>query len=150
MSDNWLTLILKDPRLVPERALQDAALSRFSKLVARAEAVEIHTHDAVQFFDCGENFELTSCPTCRAQIPTTCWIDSMDVEFQRGFPLAAHPLPCCGIEVTLNDLVYDSPQGFARFALSALKPRIGRLPDDALEELEAILGTEVRVIYQRL
>jgi len=67
-----------------------------------------------------------------------------------GFQLAAYATPCCKSAFTLNELIYKWPQGFARFALEALNPRIGKLEDRDKAELEKILDTKLRVIYQRL
>jgi hypothetical protein len=50
----------------------------------------------------------------------------------------------------LNDLDYEWPQGFGCFALDARNPRIGRLDETHKRELEGILGTRLRVIYQHV
>ena len=52
--------------------------------------------------------------------------------------------------VTLNDLQYDWPQGFGRFALQAMNPNIGKLNAAQMAEFERILGTKLRVIYQHI
>ena len=59
-------------------------------------------------------------------------------------------MPCCNTICTLNDLAYDWPQAFGRFAIEAMNPNIGELPEVHLAELEAILGTSLRVIYQHI
>ena len=47
-------------------------------------------------------------------------------------------------------LVYEWPQGFGRFALDAMNPNIGKLDNRYKEEIEGILGTKLRVIYQHI
>jgi hypothetical protein len=59
-------------------------------------------------------------------------------------------MPCCGVSNTLHELVYEWPQGFGRFALEAMNPNIGILEDEHKKELEELLGTKLRVIYQHI
>ncbi len=67
-----------------------------------------------------------------------------------GFKLAAYATPCCGKIGTLNELVYEWPQGFGRFALDAMNANIGKLEDRYKQEFENILGTKLRVIYRHI
>jgi len=67
-----------------------------------------------------------------------------------GFKLATYATPCCGKKHTLHELVYDWPQGFARFAVDAMNPDIGKLEERHKREFEIILGTKLRVIYQHI
>ena len=149
MSDNWITLIPTDARFVPERERQAKARDRLAEIVRQADEVEVECHDEVQFFDCGGNFECVRCPACRAELPVAWWSDLLAAESQRGYPFDAHTMPCCGVSATLHALVYELPQGFARFALSAMNPRIG-FDDRMREQLESILGTKLLVIYRHL
>jgi hypothetical protein len=74
----------------------------------------------------------------------------MDEDFGNGFMLASYATPCCDVRCTLHELVYEWPQGFGRFVLDAKNPNIGKLQDKYKQELERILGTKLRVIYQHL
>lgn len=150
MSDNWITLIPEDPRFVPEAERVERARARFAEIAPDADEIEVEVSDEVRFIDCGGNFECVRCPACRAEIPTEWWGDRMDEEFTGGCKLRDFATPCCGAQRSLNDLVYEWPQGFARFALSAMNPRIGRLDGRHVEEFEDILGTELRAIYRHL
>lgn len=64
--------------------------------------------------------------------------------------LRSHAAPCCGNHVTMADLKYDWPQGFARFGIDAMNPKIGELQPDVKGRFEEILGVALRVIYQHL
>lgn len=150
MSDGWIALIPEDPRFIPAAAKQLQARDRFAEIAPHAEEVEIKVSDVVEFFDCGENFERILCPSCRAVIAVAWWQSRMDEDSDGGFKLAAYLTPCCGVPCTLNELEYDWPQGFARFALDAMNPNIGTLEDQHKQELEKILGTRLRVIYQHI
>jgi hypothetical protein len=56
---------------------------------------------------------------------------------------------CCGALVSLNDLIYEWPAGFARFVLEAMNPNVRDIADDELASLAAILGTPLRKIWAR-
>jgi hypothetical protein len=150
MSDNWIALVPEDPRFVPDPAKQRRACDRFAEIAPEADEVEIKISENVEFFDCGANLERISCPSCGAEIPVEWWQDRMDEDHDDGFKLAAYNSPCCGRESTPNELVYDWPQAFGRFAVDAMNPNIGKLADEYKQEFEKILGTKVRVIYQHI
>ncbi len=150
MSDNWIALIPEDPRFVPDQAAQSRARALFIKLAPDAHSIEARVSPTIEFFDCGTNLERILCPACRSEISTDWWQDRMDEDFDDGFKLNAYPTPCCRTNATLHELVYEWPQGFGRFILDAMNPNLERLPDPSKAELEAILGTKLRVIYQHL
>jgi hypothetical protein len=115
-----------------------------------AEEIEVKVSETVEFFDCGANFQRVLCPACRSEIPAAWWPARMDEDYSDGFKLAPCPAPCCGALVTLHQLVYDWPQGFGRFSLEAMNPNIEQLHEQHQAELEEILGTKLRVIYQHI
>lgn len=150
MSDNWIALIPLDPLHVPEPTRQRRARKRFMEIVPNADAIDIIVADRVKFFDCGTNFECVRCPECGLDVPMEWWQKCMDTDNVDGFKLNAYTLPCCGKSATLNDFDYVWNQGFAQFALEAMNPGIRLLSDSYKLELESILGTKLRVIYQHL
>lgn len=162
MSDHWIALIPEDPRFVPDATMRQRARVRFAEIAPDAEEIEIKVSEKIAFFDCGQNFEKVLCPSCGTEISLDWWqsrmnddsgLDEwqeMDEDSGDGFKLASYTTPCCGKKHTLHELVYDWPQGFARFALDAMNPDIGKLDDKYKRELEKILGTKLRVIYQHI
>lgn len=149
MSDYRIALIPEDPRIVPDPARQRRARDRFGDIAPDAEAIEVKVSDKIQFFDCGENFDRICCPSCDAELPTHWWQDRMDADYvDGGFTLRQYSTPCCNVTHSLDQLIYEWPQGFARFAVDALNPNIGELSDRQKSEFEEILGTRLRVIYQ--
>jgi hypothetical protein len=150
MSDNWIALIPEDPRFVPDAAKQRRARDRFAEIAPAADEIEVKISEKVKFFDCGANFECILCPSCGAEVPIAWWQDRMDEDYDDGFKLSAYATPCCGVNRTLHELVYEWPQGFGRFAIDAMNPNIGKLDDRYKHEFEAILGTKLRVIYQHI
>jgi len=150
MSDNFLILIPQDPNHVPTADQQSEAGRRMRGLAPNADEIKTETFETVQFFDCAANFSSVSCPHCRSEIPQDWWGDKMDADYEDGFQLASYDAPCCGKAANLHELVYDWPQGFGRFAVTAMNPGIGLLSDQQREEFEALLGTKLRVIYNHL
>jgi hypothetical protein len=150
MSDYWITLVPEEPRHVPDESRQRLAQARFKEIVPEADEVELKIFDRVTFFDCGENFERIQCPSCGAEISVEWWQDRMDEDDEDGFRLDAYATPCCGKRSTLNDLVYDWPQAFGRFALEAMNPNLGELDDSLKREFEQLLGTRLRIVYQHI
>ena len=150
MSDNWIELVPEDPHFVPAQEKQSVARNRLTEIAPDADVVEIKVSDAVQFFDCGANFERILCPSCGAEVPDTWWQERMDEDYEQGFKLGSYTTPCCGAISTLHGLIYEWPQTFGRFALSARNPNIGILDDKHKGELEEILGTKLIIVYQHI
>jgi hypothetical protein len=150
MSDHITTFIPVDPRFVPSKKAQKAAIRLLKELAPSAEDVSSEVDDVVVFRDCGENFERVSCPHCRADIVLEVWQDwmSQDCEEDGGFRLAGVAAPCCKAMTSLDDLAYDWPQGFSRYSLKATNA--DGLRDDAVAKLEAVLGCKLRRIRQMI
>jgi hypothetical protein len=148
MSDNWIVLIPEDPRFVPAAKLRTRARDRLAEIAPKTAEIELKVNDTVEFVDCGGNFERVVCPSCSSEIPIRWWQERMDEDYGEGFKLAAYETPCCGAKLALHELVYEWAQGFARFSLRALNANIGALKKKDQAELEEILGTKLRVIYQ--
>lgn len=53
---------------------------------------------------------------------------------------------CCGTTISLNDLDYDCPVGFARYVLEAMNPSSKGLSPSQLTTLGTTLGCAVREI----
>jgi hypothetical protein len=150
MSDDWIALIPEEPTFVPRTERQLAARQRFCDLAPDAQEIDVKVFETVQFFDCGVNFERLLCPECGSQISIEWWLERLDEDLSEGFKLSSYGTPCCGSSYTLHDLNHEWPQGFGRFRLRARNANIGRLTEDAKHELEEILETKLRVIYQHL
>ncbi len=79
------------------------------------------------------------------------WQDWMEADDSEGGGFRLQPLvtPCCHRSATLDDLLYDMPQGFSRYALSAMN--VGsELSSAVLAKLEDSLGCRLRVVYQAI
>jgi hypothetical protein len=148
MSDNFLVLIPTDPHWQPDDAAAERAGAVIADLAPEAEEIEGFITDEVEFFDAGENLETVSCPFCATEV-SDWWADSMDAAADLGFADLTVVMPCCGKPASLNDLIYDMPQGFAQFSISVTEPAITELSDEAVRRIGEALGHPVRAIWQR-
>ena len=156
MSDNWLIAIPSDPAFIPEPERQSRAHDWFNTNYPEADEIEIEVTESIQFISCGGNFERICCPACQAEVETAWWQVQMDNDYDdnRGFSFTRFEMPCCGATSSLPELVYEWPQGFARFSVSALNPGrpsnsetpVWPVSDDKNRELSEILGTPIRWI----
>ena len=149
MSDQFLVVVPADPKApLPDTA---GALRIALANIAGTEEARIKDYGKLQFIDCGENAEAIHCSSCGAEISALVWLRWMDEDWhgEDGFHLHRHVTPCCESDLTLNDLEYRMPQGFARFVLEATNPSIEQLPEHLARSLSAALGCEIRAIWAR-
>jgi hypothetical protein len=147
MSETYLILIPTDPTWQPEAEAAQRAGNVVDELVPEADEVEAFGMDEVEFFDSGDNFASAKCPHCGTDV-TEWWPEAMDRASEVSFGDLGVTMPCCGRPASLNDLVYDMPQGFAQFAISVTEPGIEELGDAALRRIGEALGHPVRAIWQ--
>jgi len=124
-----------------------------TELAPTADEVLAKVSDVILFHDCGGNFESVRCPTCDSDIAESgWWSDQMNDAYQEGSGFALKPmsLPCGHQVASLNDLKYEFEQGFSRFILDTMNPKIGRLETEQIARLEGILGCPIKVIYKHI
>lgn len=148
MSEFWLRFIPTVPEYVPDETAREAALALLKAYMGGARGVTAEVYGHVEFVTAMGNFERVSCPVCGAMLSVDWWVGAMDAAYsrERGFAHLGVAVPCCGAATSLNDLIYDGPQGFARFVLSAFEPPVTHLSDDQMRELENIVGCPLRAI----
>ncbi|MCH9034688.1 MAG: hypothetical protein IID42_09305 [Planctomycetes bacterium] len=147
MSDNWLILIPEAAGFVPAIA---AAKVRFRSFLPDADEIEADVSSRLKFIDCGSNFEHVYCPHTGKEIDCELWSEAMAAAYESEFENLCFVSPHSGKPTSLDDLVYDWPQGFACFALEAMNPGIKDLSRECLRELEELLGCRLKVIWQHL
>ena len=146
MSDDFLRIIPYDPWCIPAVELRQAAVATLRRFVPDADTVEAIVSDTVQFIDPGGNFERVMCPRCQTEITDWC-SDAMHEAYASAFADLSVTLPCCETRISLNDLEYDWPAGFARFVLEARSANNGgRLPSDQLAELQRLLECQLKQV----
>ena len=150
MSDNWLILIPAAADFVPSVEGQERAVALMREIAPGAEGILGEVSEHPRFIYCGGNFERILCPDCGKEIVTERWSEAMDEEHPLNFPLRPRTLPCCGSKRNLNELIYEWPQGFARFSLEAKNPGIPQIPGEVTGRFERIFGCRVKVIWRHL
>lgn len=147
MSD-FLRLVPTDILYMPNEDERDAAIRFVKERLPKAREVSYVATEHVLFVDCGSNFEHVRCPSCSKALDGV-WQDAMDAAFDgEGFGDLAWTTPCCETATSLNDLDYSSRMGFARGWLRAIDPD-GVLEDEALKELESVLGCSLWVSHAK-
>jgi hypothetical protein len=103
------------------------------------------------FIDQGANFESGRCPGCKIEVEIASWQEWMDKSYESEFRDLYLAMPCCGASTSLNDLIYEWPAGFARFALFIENPNIGGwLAKGQLAAVEDAVDCKLRQIYARI
>jgi len=152
LSDDWLRVIPTDPTFVPQPVAAERARQLLTQLApadpSGTPAIEVSVGE-VAFIDAGENFDSLSCPWCGAVIDIDWWQGRMGAAASSGFADLLCRTPCCDVTTSLNDLLYDWPQGFARWWLEVMNPTVLALSSSELEAIADALGHPVRVVNVR-
>ncbi|KUJ35856.1 hypothetical protein ADL25_35140 [Streptomyces sp. NRRL F-5122] len=72
--------------------------------------------------------------------------EAVSARCDEGFSTLLVAVPCCEVQTSLNDLVYDWPMGFARFRIEVLYPNRAWLTGEELARVADALGHPVRQI----
>ncbi|MEL7149368.1 MAG: hypothetical protein AAGK71_01475 [Pseudomonadota bacterium] len=148
MSDRFLVVIPADPHAempATANALRDALEN-----LADTDEARLKDYGKLQFIDAGKLAESVTCPKCSHGLPAEEWRNWMNRDWhaEDGFHLHEIEVPCCGEKMTLNDLSYDAPQGFARWIVSARVMERGLLNGEELKHLEKLAGIPLTAIAQ--
>jgi hypothetical protein len=130
----------------------DRAQATFKLLCAlrpEAEDPELLTYETPEFIYCGANMANIFCPHCQADVRE--WWDKAFDEWWNSTDRSAlsAKTPCCGRPISLNDVDYDFPQGFACFAVELMNPGSDLEPEE-LRQVESTLGVPVRIIWRHI
>ena len=147
MSKNILKIIPNNPTDTFEEyriALGKIFLTNIFK--EKSGEIKINRTENLRFIDPGTNLNHIHCPFCHSEINLTWWQEAMDAAFQKDFMDLATYTPCCNQPISLNDLIYDWPAGFAKVSLEIENP-VMDLDDIAQKKLEELLKVKLRKIW---
>ena len=150
MSDNWIGIIPTDPRFVPSAEAIAKAEAFMAEIAPDADEIRSEISEGIQFRDCGGNFESVHCPVCDTEIAGDWWAEQTSNQWHEGFHLKPLQLPCGHQAESLNHLRYVWDQGFSRFILDTMNPKLRLLEPGQVSNFEAILGCPVKVIYRHV
>ena len=135
---------------MPSTEAAAATVAILQKIFPEAEQIRAHRYGEIKFIDPGSNLARVLCPRCKADL-TGAWPAWMDESSTSLFDARNVIVSCCSKSIDLNDLIYEWSAGFAKFVLEAVNPKLGgSLTGEALNELEAALGTRLRQIKAHL
>lgn len=144
MSDCIMKIIPKDPFYkVSDLTLQSA--KSFLQTQIHCDFIEVAINEMPVFVDCGENLERISCPECSTELDFEWWGDAMDKAAGCEFTSLKTEMPCCKRFISLNDLDYFFPCGFASALISIFNPS-QPIDNKIRDAIENVLGTSVRII----
>jgi hypothetical protein len=146
MSDRILRLIPTDPNRVPDSGAQDQARQLLTSFLPQAAEISITAAEEVRFIDAGSNFKRVACCTSGTDLAIAWWQQAMDIAYQTRFEDLSAVVPCCRAVCSLNDLIYEWDQGFARLVLEARNPGTD-LGDDEIRAIERALDCTLRTIW---
>ncbi len=108
---------------------------------AQTEAFE---SNSINFVDCGSELEEIICPCCKNKVDMDWWNETVNDLYDTGFSDLNVEMYCCGRRISVNDLEYRLPCGFAsaEFRIKGDIP----LSDDEIKVLGYIINEDVRVI----
>ena len=148
MSDTLVHLVPSELEFVPGAAARRRALELAAELAFGEEELRDEAHGTPQFFDCGANLDSIRCPVCRKDF-ARAWGGWMEAARATGFRDRRAATRCCGSEIRLEDVLYNLPCAFGRYALVLQNPR--RPPSEAdCGQLGKVLGYGLVVVHHRL
>ncbi|GCE06874.1 hypothetical protein [Dictyobacter aurantiacus] len=146
MSENFLRLIPIDPQYVPSQVAQYQVKSLLASFLPEKE-IQVKLSEEVAFIDAGNNLELIQCPACEAPVSCEWWSAMMDHAYASSHFLNLNvTMPCCATMVSLNNLHYMWPVGFARFVIEIRAPERG-LAERLQPLIQPMLGCPIRKIH---
>ena len=144
MSENIVKLIPIDPFVtVSEETFKKA--THYIETHVICDSVNTKISSTPKFIDCGENLKRIICPICGADIDFGWWGKAMNRAYEESFSSLETTLPCCSATVSLNDLDYQSPCGFACFSIEILNPG-EKMRDSVILPVQNLLGVTLRVV----
>lgn len=148
MSEHITKIIPKDPfHKVPELALQ--SVKTFLEAQIHCDSIKVEVTETPEFVDCGTNLESISCPECGTELDFEWWGEAMEKAADDAFSSLETEVPCCKKLVSLNDLVYNFPCGFASCLIQIINPD-QPISNEMIDKIQNILGIEVRIVEAHL
>lgn len=145
MAEKIIKLIPVDPGWVPDFKTQQVAQEQLTAFLPQADEILVFVTDEIEFVDPGQNLKQIACPNCNSMLEESWWLTAMEQAAQTGYSDLTAELPCCHRRISLNDLIYQAPAGFARFIVEAHNPQTSLEKAD-IEKLELLIGTKLRYI----
>lgn len=148
MSDNIVKIVPKDPFcIISKSALHKAVV--FLNANIYCDSIKFECNTTPKFVDCGSNLESITYPNCGEMLSFDWWSEAMSKAAENAFTVLETELPCCGKVISLNDLEYYFPCGFACCMIDLLNPSCD-IGEGTLDTIQNLLGVNVRIIQAHI
>lgn len=152
MSVSTTTVIPTEPRWRPTPDQEQRAVALIGEFLADYRELTVEWPEGVELYHGFELFECVCCHLCSARLDVQpWWTEQLDTAFQGGAGFASLDVttPCCARRVSLNDLDYRGPLGFASWAVTVSdSPR--DLSETEIQQIETALGHRIRIVYAHI
>jgi hypothetical protein len=145
MSDNLLRYVPKDPLYVPTQEQSQLAEKLLASYFPKSDEIRSKREEHVVFVDPGSNWSGVHCSACGADAEAW-WGEAMASASEANFSNLELIAPCCGKQVSLNELRYVWPAAFGRYTLEARNPNERGLSLEQAKSLASALGCETHEI----
>lgn len=133
------------PAFVPGDPELEKAMEVLAPFVEHAE-VSFTVQGEIEFHHSGPAPKRIQCCACGAAVSQEWWKQAVQRCFEASRCVNLEvTMPCCGAKVSLNDLDYSKPAGFARVLLEVHDANRALEPAE-LRHLEHALGVKLRRI----
>lgn len=148
MADAYVKIIPINPYACVSESVMGEILNCLKSCV-KADSIAVHVYENPVFVDCGSNLEEIRCPSCGECVSFEWWVEAMEQAGAQHFAELNVEIPCCGSVISLNELMYHFPCGFACVEFDILNP-IEELDMESIKRIEKLLDVPIRVIHAHL
>jgi hypothetical protein len=150
VSEYFIVIIPKELTAAPPDPAN--LLTVMQGMLPDADEITMDHAEVIRFHHCGGNFDEVRCPHCGCVIAVATWHKMMDADYDQerdGFTMNGHEM-ACGHVVTLNDLDYRMPMGFACFSITARNPGRAEFTVNELGRIEQAMACPVTIIHRHI
>lgn len=146
MSNLIINLIPVRIGLIPEIPSIDMIKKTLHDIDISCENISFSIKNSIEVIGSKKNLQSVKCNKCYADA-VEWWADYMITSEENEYKVRSFITPCCGNESSLEELLYDSDVGFARFVL-ILKDPSNLLSKTDIEQLSELFKTDMRSVIE--
>ena len=147
MSDCYVRILPESPEDNIDTTAVTAIIKYLSEYTV-SDSIRCVESAAMMFVDCGGNLDRIVCPHCGGAVDFGWWGERMTEAHAGRFADLRVVMPCCAMQSSLIDLLYDFPCGFAKTMIEMRNPQIP-VSEACLVQLRRMAKCSVRLIAAR-
>lgn len=121
MSNYIVKIIPKHEKTIPGDKERNTIRNQLRIMAVNKEISE-QLYNEIIFIDSGSNFEGIRYNHCMTYLEPDWWAEQMDTKSSTHFNDLSIISPCCASAVSLNELHYIWPMGFAKYVIEIMNP----------------------------